>query len=162
MKPTKLKPGDKFGRLTVVKYAGNGKQVCRCDCGNETIVATVTLTSGHTKSCGCLRRERTRESRFKHGLSDTAEHAIWRNMIQRCDNPNHISFRYYGKKGVRVCPSWTGSTGFINFLVDVWFRPYGLSLDRIDNEGNYDPTNTRWADRFQQARNKRKRSKVKG
>lgn len=144
----------RFGRLvalTKVKVNDRVKWNCICDCGNFKIVSGCKLKSGNTKSCGCLQRE----SRITHGRSSTKLYKSWSVMINRCINPNCPSYPDYGGRGITVCDRWKYS--FENFLEDMGERPEGMSLDRKDNDGNYEPSNCRWATGTQQEFNKRVR-----
>jgi hypothetical protein len=181
----KDRTGQKFGRLTVLKYAGSDKYrnsywACRCQCGGETVVPTSALTTGNTNSCGCIQREyaaarmadkklrATWKSIKTHGLSDSPEYRSWRSMKGRCLNPTCPHFKYYGGRGIRVCERWRDS--FESFLADLGPRPtLDHSLDRWPNnkDGNYScgkcedckahgwPMNCRWATDEQQGNNKR-------
>lgn len=150
--------GQRFGRLVVIGGPDRGvadvvRWHCRCDCGNERLVRALHLRSGHTVSCGCFHRQR----RVTHGASDTKTYRAWWDMLQRCRNPKLSNFRAYGGRGIRVCDRWQT---FENFLADMGECPAGRSLDRIDNDGNYEPGNCRWATREQQHGNLQRSVKV--
>jgi len=148
--------GQRFGRLTAIRRDGRIRQlcawICRCDCGNEVRTNTNTLRCGHTRSCGCLKRERTGDMSRTHGRSQTPLYRVWRAMVTRCTNANAIGYLAYGAKGIRVSDRWRS---FENFLADMGERPSPRhSLDRIDPLGHYEPGNVRWATTVEQARNK--------
>lgn len=129
-----------------------------CDCGNKTIVSTGNLKNGTTKSCGCYQREyqakRGRKNFYKHGLSNHPLYPTWSTMKSRCYNKNNISYKNYGARGIKVCDRWLNS--FENFLKDMGEKPSDKhSLDRIDINGDYEPSNCRWATPEEQAINKR-------
>lgn len=160
--------GMKFNRLTVIEQAGRDKYgkilwSCICDCGNETITHGRDLINGHCKSCGCiLSANRKEDGRFK-GLSNTRIFRIWKGMIGRCMNPNNDSYSDYGGRGISVCQGWQGTQGFFNFLSWALNNGYAdsLSIDRINNDGDYCPENCRWATWVQQANNKRRPKRIK-
>lgn len=146
-----------FGRLRVVSFAGRvggrATWACHCDCGNEKTIRAEHLLSGATTSCGCLRREGSHKT---HGLSQTRLCRIWKNMNSRCCNPNFPSFKAYGGRGITICEEWTGPDGLVNFYEWAINSGYDntLSVDRIDVNAGYSPSNCRWADARLQATNK--------
>ncbi len=153
--------GDLTGRvftdLTAVEFVERRKRtsmwLCRCVCGSEKVVARDKLIGGFTVSCGC-RRYREGQPREMHGLSKTPEWRAWAAARQRCFNPSNKRFEYYGGRGISMCARWAES--FQAFLEDMGARPGDtFSLDRIDADGNYEPTNCHWATLDYQKRNKR-------
>ena len=155
----------KFTRLKVLERADNlNNQVrwrCICDCGNEVIVRSAALRNGYTKSCGCLSRDRTIKRNKTHGLSKHRLYSIYKNMKQRCYNKNRPDYQRYGGKGVRICKEWLDD--FKTFYDWAYENGYsdGLSIDRIDVDGNYEPSNCRWVDDKTQARNRTNNRLVK-
>ena len=154
--------GKTFGRLFVVERVENSasKQVqylCRCACGKEKVVLGNHLKSGATKSCGCYMAECTISKNTTHGKTGTRLHRIWSGMKIRCYDTNHKDYKDYGAKGVVMCSEWLGDNGFQNFHDWAYANGYAdnLSIDRIDVNGNYEPSNCRWVDSIQQANNKR-------
>jgi len=160
-RPVKNHAGERIGRLTLVelapKSAGGIAWVCACDCGTLAVVKAHNLQRGATKSCGCLRREIAAPLRRKplHGMTGTRTFLSWVAMNSRCSNPNATHYQYYGGRGIAVCDRWRGD--FQAFLADMGERPEGRTLDRIDVDGNYEPSNCRWATPVEQAANKRPR-----
>jgi hypothetical protein len=145
--------GIKFGRLLAIERH-HDKWLCRCDCGNETMVKVKQLKNGNTKSCGCLYRETRGVAQRTHGLTYAKEYGVWNSMRERCTRPRIKGFENYGGRGISVCERWYNS--FENFYADMGPRPSSKhSLDRTDNDGNYEPDNCRWVLRKEQNRNKR-------
>jgi len=152
--------GKRFGNLFVLRYAGRlGKYCgtaweCQCDCGTVRVIWATRLQQGLAVDCGCTAKERTRLANITHGMTDTRTYHSWQGMRQRCYCPKSISYPNYGARGIRVCDRWNDS--FAHFLEDMGVCPSPRhEIDRVDNEGNYKPGNCRWADRIQNARNKR-------
>ncbi len=157
--------GKRFGRLVVAERStndkdGNARWTCICDCGNNTTVLAKSLRGGRTRSCGCLLSEssktRMTELLTKHGRSGTKLYCVYRSMIERCTKPQHKSFHNYGARGISVCDEWTNDRiAFFEWAVDNGYRE-GLTLDRIDNDGNYEPSNCRWVTQKENSNNTRK------
>jgi hypothetical protein len=152
--------GERFGRLVVVeggfKKWRKAAYRCRCDCGAESILAVSNLVSGNTRSCGCLSRDRKVErgrASAKHRMIKTPTYYSWSGMVQRCTNPKSKQWPDYGGRGITVCDRWLT---FANFLADMGERPRGLSIDRINVNGSYEPGNCRWATAAEQAQNQRR------
>lgn len=173
--------GERFGRLVVLEETTSkppGKlrrrsARCLCDCGAETTVLLQHLFRPNGQiSCGCAKRKGTMTTAFrstrdtprrrpiKHGLAGHPSYYRWFNMVDRCDNPNHRAYKNYGERGITVAAEWRAPAVFLAY-VDAFLGPCppGHSLDRIDNDGNYEPGNIRWASRSEQVRNSRRRSK---
>jgi hypothetical protein len=159
--------GHKVGRLTVLSMAERHRDrvhwLCRCECGNQVVVQSSSLSTKRTKSCGCLLRDVMVAKLTKHGHAPykrkpSPEYNSWRCMRERCRNSRNNRHKLYGERGITVCERWMNS--FSDFLRDMGPRPPGTSLDRIDNNGNYEPGNCRWATDEQQARNKRNSFRV--
>lgn len=151
--------GKKFGRVTVLEYVGldeTGKRSlwkCVCDCGKEFVSRKESLTKGRTVSCGCFGKEKRLEANTKHGMANTKLYKVWTSMLQRCENPNDKAYEHYGGRGIKVYPKWHEFDGFYGHMRSGYQE--GLSLDRIDVNGNYEPGNVRWATRFEQQNNLR-------
>ncbi len=165
--------GQTFGRLTVLERSlpnhpsGGVQWKCRCACGNVVTVIASNLKKRST-SCGCWKKEsagnimRGKPSPQRtHGMSGTPEYNIWNGMKQRCSNENDPNYRRYGGRGISVCERWLGEQGFVNFLADMGPRPSDEhSVDREDNDGNYEPSNCYWATDTEQANNKSSNRKM--
>lgn len=160
-KHKKIEIGTKYNKLTVVSNAGvdlRNKTLCNvvCDCGNTSVAYATELRSGHKKSCGCFRVENSSKINTTHGHTKgkllSREFVAWCSMIQRCSDPNVKSYKNYGAKGIKVCDSWLNS--FDNFYKDMGNKPtLKHSIDRINNSGNYEPSNCRWATAKEQMNN---------
>ncbi len=164
--------GARYGRLVVtagphVRIVGKSRQRkqhydCVCDCGTERSVSSAHLKTGWATSCGCKSKENGKAKFFKHGETETRLHHIWCNIKGRCFSPTNEAYYNYGGRGISMCEEWRNNfTAFRD-----WANANGhadhLSIDRINNDGNYEPSNCRWATRLEQARNKRTNVKVSG
>lgn len=154
--------GVKFGRLTVLRKSdmssSNGVMwICKCECGVEKIIRGKHLRYGKINSCGCLERELLSSRSKTHGMSKSRPYRIWRNMINRCHYEKYAERHLYGGRGISVCDRWRLS--FENFIADMGVPSNGLSIDRIDTDGNYEPGNCRWATAKEQSANRRKPSR---
>jgi len=152
--------GHKFNRLQAISLASKGttgrKWLCRCECGNEVIVTTGHLRSGHSKSCGCLSAEVLQTRNFKHGQGSrahkTREYYAWKEMKKRCYQTNSKNYKWYGAKGITVCSEWVND--FPKFFADMGLCPEGYELDRIDGTKGYSKANCRWVSEAMQSRNR--------
>ena len=152
--------GHNYGRLTVLSYAERkGRShhwLCGCQCGNSSVVVGANLRSGHTQSCGCFRIEKAIKDNKTHGMTRSPEYRAWVKMKGRCYNKSDVSYKNYGARGITVCDRWVNSPEV--FLGDMGLKPSPWhSLDRTDNNGNYEPSNCRWATKREQCINQRTR-----
>ena len=137
--------GRRFGRLIVIKETehrcrGYIVWYCKCDCGNTTWMNSRSLMSGNTKSCGCYRRDQARKKLFRHGESSNSIYHNWLSMKLRCTNPKDKAYRRYGGRGIKICDEWLDYMKFKHWALENGYEP-GLTIDRIDNDGNYEPDN---------------------
>ena len=162
--------GKAFGTLTVIERVENNMHkkaqwLCRCRCGGTTIVPTGALRSGNTSSCGCLRlirlAESNREKKSVHGLYGTPLYVVWQGMKKRCNNETNKSYRWYGNRGISVCEEWVEFLPFYNWAIENGYAK-GLHLDRIDSDGDYEPSNCRFVTCKENQRNKRNNVKYRG
>lgn len=160
--PVKTLPvGSVFGKLKVTSDAGvrcspkgakRGQSLCICDCGKETVVLNRNLRNGQTKSCGCLRIERSTKHGHAREKNRSRTWRSWRDMLARCRNSNGTAWKYYGGDGVTVCDRWSS---FVNFLADMGECPPGLTIDRKINSLGYSHSNCKWSTRKEQSNNRR-------
>ena len=159
-KRLEIKSGDRYNKLTIIKEVEpkqygkkfNRRFLCKCDCGNETIVCLSRLRSNHTKSCGCIRGISTIHGHTKNKIN-TKTYNSYIGMKQRCYYVNHKFYENYGGRGIIMCDRWLES--FNNFLEDMGERPEGCTIDRINSDGNYTPDNCRWSTTSEQSKNRR-------
>lgn len=152
--------GQKFGRLRVVGFAQKTKDrqfmwKCVCDCGNEVEVRGYSLRSGNTQSCGCLQKETNLKLRQTHGMAKTRIYNIWSSMRGRCNNPLNNCYKYYGGRGIKVCEEWQEFEPFYRWALANGYAD-NLTIDRINVNGNYEPSNCRWVTKKEQALNTRR------
>lgn len=144
--------GKRFHFLLLTEYLGESKYRCLCDCGSETIAYVGNLRKGKTKSCGCWKKMTANANHVSHGMSYSDEYKIWQGIRTRCKNQNSRGYQKYGAAGVTICERWDNS--FEAFFADMGPRPSkSHSIDRRDNDGNYEPSNCRWATPQEQSNN---------
>ena len=158
--------GKRFGRWVVIKYDHTNKHrepywECKCECGTTKVVLGASLKNGNSRSCGCLQRDTARKRATTHGMRFSRIHGVWAGMIERCENPKHKDYKSYGGRGIKVCEEWRSD--FSNFQRWAYANGYDenaptgkCTIDRIDVNSNYCPSNCRWVDMATQSKNKRR------
>jgi len=150
--------GEKFGKLTAIREVGRGKwnkrrYLCSCDCGKAKLVTFDHLRSGSSKSCGCVAAKKASERLTKHGMHNTKVYGAWHNIKARCNKPNNKHYHNYGGRGIKMCVEWEES--FEAFYADMGDPPSSShSVERVDNNKGYEPSNCKWATPIEQAVNK--------
>lgn len=156
--------GQTFGRLTVISFSHKDKREkffwnCKCICGKEKVIRGEKLRSGNTRSCGCLQREVRGKAKRKHGMTNSKLYTIWLNMKSRCRYPGNTMYHNYGGRGIKYCDEWNDFEEFKTWAENAGYKE-GLSLERIDVDGNYEPENCKWIPISQQSLNQRRSHRV--
>lgn len=154
-----IQHGEKYGRWTIFKEVprrGRSSRhfICRCDCGTERIVSLSHLRMGKSKSCGCFRRERTSEVRSTHGMSRTRLFSIWNDMVRRCSDKSRKSYKDYGGRGISICDEWLDFKTFMEWALENGYQQ-NLTIERMDNDGDYCAGNCTWIPKERQSTNTR-------
>ncbi len=157
--------GRRYGRLTVIGLVPDVRKnshrvwLCKCDCGNTVETIRNRLEKGYTRSCGCLQKEIVSKRSKTHGMSDSRLYVIWNHMIRRCEKPNNASYADYGGRGISVCKEWHDSSAFIEWALENGYRD-NLTIERIDVNGNYEPSNCKWITKSEQGKNTRRNVRI--
>ena len=155
--------GRKFGKLLIISHSHTKQYTkskveyyeCLCECGNKKVISLDKMKSGNTRSCGCLRREKTIKRFTKHGMVGTRLYSIYNDMRRRCYNKNRKDYKNYGGRGIRVCEEWLNDpNSFFKWAKSNGYED-GLTIERINPDGNYEPKNCKWVTKGEQNRNKR-------
>lgn len=162
--PAKDLTGREFGRLKVIERQGSNKKrhalwLCACQCGNSKVISSQDLLSGNTNSCGCFRKEKNRDLNQTHKMTGTRLYVIWKGMKERCYRHTSPKYKDYGGRGIAICDEWKNDfQAFHDWAISHGYAE-NLTIDRINNDGGYEPSNCRWATIAEQNKNKRKNIK---